>query len=253
MVLARLKRWLGTAAHDLVSLAFPGDCVACGEPTDADPSLCDACLGTFHGELSQSLCPRCACPLPEVTAPCGRCGGKGLRPFERVLAMSMYEGSTRALIHAMKYRRRWSVGRRLGNALVKRPGVRELIGAADWVVPIPLHRWRQMSRGFNQAEVIARQLVGHRGGVFLKALGRTRNTTTQTAFHSRASRARNVKDCFWVMAPDAVKDSRVVLVDDVLTTGATLRSAARALIQSGVKQVGAVVVARVNPIEVVPF
>jgi ComF family protein len=168
--------------------------------------------------------------------------------------MGPYEDPVRALIHAMKYQRAWPVAEYLTERLVEaREDARQLLHETDALVPIPLHFTRQLARGYNQAELIAqrlrwlsRQLRSRRIPV-VDALARVRATETQTHFHSQAQREQNLREAFAVTGEEAIRGRSLVLVDDVMTTGATLRSAARELRKAGAKRVCALVLTVADP------
>jgi ComF family protein len=153
-------------------------------------------------------------------------------------ALGAYEGSLRAIVHALKYDRRRSIARPLAG-LLERHG-RDVMAGADLVVPVPLHPSRKRARGFNQAAEIARHLpvpMAH-------ALARVRRTASQTDLPARA-RYSNVRGAFAVTARDRVRGATVVLIDDVSTTGATLETCAEALLDAGAREVRALTAARV--------
>jgi ComF family protein len=124
-----------------------------------------------------------------------------------------------------------------------------LIERAEVIVPVPLHPWRRLSRGFNQAEVIAAKLAPYRRGRRLvrHPLVRLKATETQTHFHSRASREANLKDAFALDRAKDVQGRRVLLVDDVMTTGATMRAAAGELRKGGPAEISGLVIAIADP------
>jgi ComF family protein len=125
--------------------------------------------------------------------------------------------------------------------------IKTVLNACDCLVPVPLHRMRQMSRGFNQAEVIARRLSKHCGKRVVRPAVRLRNTETQTQLHSRAKREENLKDAFGLVDEWSIRDRHVAIVDDVTTTGATLQSLARTLRFAEPARLSAIVVAVADP------
>jgi ComF family protein len=156
----------------------------------------------------------------------------------RARAIGEYAGSLRSIVHALKYDRRRSLAKELGVRLAIHGS--ELLGGADCVVPVPLHRSRHRARGFNQAAEIARHLpvpVHH-------ALRRIRATPSQTDLPA-ARRHANVRNAFALRRSADVHDRIVVLVDDVCTTGATLDACARVLLDGGAREVRALTAARV--------
>jgi ComF family protein len=159
-------------------------------------------------------------------------------------AIGAYDGSLRAIVHAFKYGGCRSLARGLGARL--RESAAGLLGNADIVVPVPLHRSRRRGRGFNQA----RELARHLGLPLVDALRRTRATWSQTDLPA-AARHANVRDAFalarrqlpWLALN--VEGLRIVIVDDVSTTGATIEACARVLRAAGAADVSAVTAARV--------
>jgi ComF family protein len=174
-------------------------------------------------------CPRCRRRPPLVHA--ARAAGE-------------YEGTLRDILHAFKYDGRRVLAGRLGSLLRHAGGA--LLHDADCVVPVPLHAWRRLRRGFNQADALARQL----GTRVIHALWRTRATPPQTGL-TAAARRRNVRGAF-MLSPFLSRRSErrwladrvVVLVDDVRTTGATLNACAAVLLEGGAREVRALTVAR---------
>ena len=156
----------------------------------------------------------------------------------RARAIGAYEGSLRAIVHALKYDGRRSLAPRLA-ALLERCGS-DVLEGAHATVPVPLHRSRQRTRGFNQAEDIARRLPLPT----VRALKRVRRTVSQTDL-PEADRQANVRGAFSLRRRAPVRNAIVVLVDDVSTTGATLEACARVLIEGGAREVRALTVARV--------
>jgi ComF family protein len=155
----------------------------------------------------------------------------------RTRAVGRYDGSLRAILHALKYSSRRSVARRLG-AMMRSAGG-DVLDGADFAVPVPLHPLRRFTRGFNQANELARAL----GVPVRHALRRARHTRSQADLPA-ARRHANVRNAFRLARRASVDGACVVLVDDVSTTGATLEACARTLVEAGVKEVRALIAAR---------
>ncbi len=248
---ARLGKGLLDAAHagvdGLGALVFPSDCLVCGRalPRPLMGPLCAACLEMLP-RIHPPFCDRCGLPYPPGVAPglCGSCRS-GPRSFRRARAGSPYVESVRLCVQALKYGGR----RRIASILGKRAGRSHVIegdlAGARAVVPIPLSRRRRRERGFNQAELIAK-VVAREAGVPLdgKLLWKTKDRPPQAGL-TRKDRLRNVQSVYRARLPLSLRGERLLLVDDVLTTGATAESAARALLEAGAGAVDVLTLARV--------
>jgi ComF family protein len=178
------------------------------------------------------------------SAACGRCR-RGLSAFAAGASLGPYEGALRVAVHELKYRSRRRVAGRISEAMLGDPHVRRVLAGASALVPVPLHPRRQRQRGFNQSELLAREL-GRRAGVPVAplALVRREDTPPQTGLSAAARRA-NVKGAFAVRRRAQVSGKLLVLVDDVFTTGATAASCARVLSAAGAREVRLLTAARV--------
>ncbi|HEX8915116.1 MAG TPA: phosphoribosyltransferase family protein [Humisphaera sp.] len=239
--------------RDVVDLVYPTACACCLAHTPGAGPLCAACHEQLVRQEEAAACPACAMPLANHGDPCPYCEGKGEPNFEQVVRLTVYANPAQTLIHRMKYHGRWALAEFFGDRLVARPAVQALLYEADVLVPVPLHPLRQLSRGYNQAEVLARRLrSGIRAGLgrrvrVARPLVRARNTPTQTAVHSRANREENLRDAFALVDPRAVAGKHVVVVDDVTTTGATLQSVARALKPAKPASMSAIAISIADP------
>lgn len=218
-------------ADGLIAALFAPACVSCARVLDAPTRspVCDPCWGRIQ---------RFGVPSPDVALESVA--------LSRVRAVGPFDGVLREIVHALKFDRRQSLARRLGPLLLESAG--DLLDDVDAVVPVPLHPWRQWRRGYNQAELLADTL---RRPVW-RVLTRRRATPPQTALH-RDERHANVRRAFapggWT--PGAARRARrrvagrtLVIVDDVLTTGATLNACAGVLRDAGAREVRALVIAR---------
>jgi len=223
--------WLG------VDLLFPPRCVGCGR---VGARFCDDCLAAAP-HVSQPVCARCGNPLPPRESLCPQCR---LHPpaFAAARAWALMEGSARQAVHRLKYRRDLALADVLAAQLLAL--VQSLGWPVETVVAVPLGKQRQKARGYNQAALLAFPLALGLGVPWARhALARVRETRSQVGLDI-AARRRNVARAFQAMDAAAVRGKTVLLVDDVMTTGATLDASARALLHGGAAQVYAVTVAR---------
>jgi ComF family protein len=245
----RCPSWLAS----ILDLVFPAVCPVCERRSDdrAHRPFCAACWTGLPLRVDVG-CPGCARLF--VGLPAGfRCEAcrRAPPPFEWVRAVGAYRDGLRAAIHALKFRGRVAVAAPLAALLAERGAA--LVGMTagdtvpvDAVVPVPLHPARLAERGFNQAELLAAPCArAWARPLVTDALVRTRPTRPQTDLDA-AERSANVAGAFAVRRPAALAGLRVLLVDDVLTTGATARAAARVLREAGAASVGVLVLARVD-------
>jgi ComF family protein len=176
-------------------------------------------------------CELCAMPLAAHGAPCPYCMGKGAPHFERIIRLGVFEDPLKHLIHQMKYHKRWALGEFLAARLFGTERAKGLLTETQAIVPVPLHFRRHVSRGYNQADVIARKIARlNRRTPVVHALRRMRNTETQTNLHSHDKRVENVRGAFALRrAAKNLRGKHVIVVDDVMTSGSTMLEVARTL------------------------
>jgi ComF family protein len=217
-------------ASNVLDLCYPGRCEICSEPTSNARDMlcmeCDAKLATLERAAS---CDLCGMPLADAGAPCAYCLGRGVPHYERVVRLGVFEDPIKHLIHRMKYHGRWPIADFLADRIVAHEPAKAVLQETQVIVPIPLHPWRHVQRGYNQAELIARRIAKLCDIKLAQPIVRLRNTETQTQLHSHAKREENLRNAFALASHRAIAGKHVLVVDDVMTTGATLQSAAREL------------------------
>lgn len=249
-VLARAIGLVRAGADGLLAIAIAPCCAACDGRLETALSsvVCDRCWGAIR-RLSPPFCDGCGGPLPSwrptslERGRCARCRRRK-RLVLRVTAVGEHEGALRAIIHAWKYGGRRSLGGELASLLVA--AGKDVLASADAVVPVPLHPRRLRARGFNQADDLASRLALP----IARVLRRNRHTRSQVDLPS-AQRHANVRGAFvlargWTRPSPVTRivNRRLVLVDDVTTTGATLEACARVLRAAGAAEVSALTLAR---------
>ncbi len=231
----------------VLDLVLPPRCLSCGEAVENPGRLCPTCWRALTF-LGPPQCRVCGYPLPHAVpeAPlCGRCAAEP-PAFDRARAALRYDDGARSLVLAFKHADRTDSAPAFGRWLA-RAGA-ELLAEADLIVPVPLHRWRLLKRGYNQAAVLARILVHETGLPMIPdLLQRLRATPSQQGLSAQARLANITAGAFrahpWHR--HRLAGRRVVLVDDVLTTGATVGACARVLRQAGAAQIDVLTLTRV--------
>ena len=251
--MSALRRCTTLTADALIAITLAPRCAAC-DVALASPSrgpVCDHCWAAVR-TLSPPLCRTCGDALPSwrvpsaATALCLHCRRRPT-DIDAGRAGGEYEGALKQIIRAFKYEGHRSLARPLGRLM--RHAAADLLADADCLVPVPLHPWRRLTRGFNQASDLARQLERP----VVTALRRPRRTLAQAGLNASA-RQRNVSRAFR-LSPLLSRARRarfierriVVLVDDVRTTGATMEACARVLKEAGAREVRAVTAAIARP------
>jgi len=220
----------------LLDLLFPPRCLGCG---GGGSFLCPACCDTLP-RLVPPLCPRCGLPLA-AGGSCPSCTRTPLS-IEGIRSPFLMEGLAREAVHQLKYRNLRALACPLGRLLTDY--LESSPRPADALVPVPLHRRRLRERGYNQAALLAREVGRNTGlSVVEGSLVRRRDTPAQARAASAAERRRNVEEAFYCR-DGKLRGKRVLLIDDVCTTGATLDACAHALREAGALSVWGLTLAR---------
>jgi ComF family protein len=238
--------------QSIFSVLFPSDCRLCRTPLNniSRVPVCDECLAEIR-PVRAPQCILCGDRLAsaQLLMGDGRCVTcRDHEPdFDRAVSFSEYKGALRGLIHLLKYEGVTSATKPLGQMLAD--AIAELSASGDstpLLVPVPLHRRRRRSRGFNQAELLAHAAAGNftdKLEIAPQVLVRHRETISQVGL-SREERIENMHDAFRVTDPGRIRGRSVIVVDDVMTTGTTLSECARVLKRAGAERVWAATVAR---------
>ncbi len=236
------------AMRRTTDLVFPPSCLACRKATAARDALCAACWAAI-GFIDRPYCERLGTPFEADLGAPGLLSPDAIAHppvFSRARAVARFDdGPSRQLVHRLKYGDRLELAGTMG-AWMARAG-EEILAEADVLVPVPLHRRRLAARRFNQSALLARAVSRGCGvPVALDALARSKATPSQVGL-SRTQRQLNLQGAFAVPAErrGTVAGRSVVLVDDVLTSGATANAASRALLRGGARRVDVLVFARV--------
>src|SRR3982075_2250501 len=233
------------AAKFALDIALPTLCVSCREPVDGE-GVCAKCWAKLSF-IAPPFCPKLGIPFVYDPGP-GLLSMEAISDppaYQRARAAVRYDDVARTLVHALKYQDRTDLAPAMGRWMAR--AGRELLDEADVLVPVPLHWRRGGSRRYNQSGALARSIERQSGvKVISEVLRRVRPTQQQIGL-SRAPRASNVQGAFKVAADrqSEIQGRRVVLIDDVLTSGATVDACARALLRAKAAQVDVLVFARV--------
>lgn len=229
-----------------VDILLPPQCLSCRTMVAGDNGLCADCWDAIDF-LGPPHCPRCGFPFEFELGEDVLCGACLRRPpvYDRCRAAFRYADDSRRLVLNLKHGDRTYTAPALARMML--PAGRDLFADAEAIVPVPLHRWRLLRRRFNQSALLANELGKLTGlPVQADALRRVRPTPSQGRL-SRSARRRNVRGAFRLSerGRTAIASRRVLVIDDVLTTGATVDAVARCLLRGGAAAVDVLTLARV--------
>ncbi len=229
------------ALHDLL---FPPHCLGCGVRMDISslPLLCSTCLEQLQA-ITSPLCPCCGIPFAAGEDHlCGLCLGE-YYAFSSLRSAFYYGPPVRTLLLGLKFGDLLQAAQTIG-VLIRTTGVVSHFTEPDMIIPVPLHKKRLRKRGFNQSLLLAAHCFAPwKEKINPMVLMRTRDTVSQTALSGKARR-ENLRCCFAVTQPQLVRNKKILLVDDVCTTGSTINECAKALMRGNAASVEVFTVSR---------
>lgn len=227
----------------VLSFLFPDPCAICMKPAGRNRFVCASCEEALILLKPRALCRTCLAPLPSGADICGKCL-KEKPKYEQLVACALYENELRTSLHRYKFSGRADLHTPF--ALMLCSQLRSFhCTEFEIVIPVPLSEERLKERGFNQAELIAKEIAkAFHVPCVSDALKKCRNTKRQSDLRG-AERSKNIRDAFVLSNSDAVRGKTVLLVDDIFTTGATMREAA-AVLSAACKCVYACAVAKTD-------
>ncbi len=233
---------------DILNFILPPRCAVCGKVMDENKGLCDGCIDKIEF-LSGTICHRCGQPLGEAVSEskhllCGECHRKRRNIFRLSRSAYIYDDFSKKLILDFKFHDRTDLSSLLAKMMYV-AGKDIFAAGIDVIVPVPLHYTRFWKRRYNQSALLAKELARLTGiQVAYDAVIKTKRTKPQAEL-SGAERLKNVKGAFCAKHPKALQGKRVLLIDDVLTTGTTLKECALAIRQAHPKSIDSLTIARV--------
>jgi len=225
------------------NLIFPPFCPICeNELKFNERFVCEDCFNQIP-MIESPFCRKCGAPMKKSETKCKHCNELNFH-FSHLRALGLFMPPLSKMIHFLKYDRKTHLSERLGillgNILVADPDSND----ADIIIPVPLHKVKLRIRGYNQSLLLARSVssVSHKE-LCLDAVIRKKATRSQTMLDYE-SRRKNLENAFEVIVPEKIKNRKIIIVDDVLTTGTTLDEIAKSLLEAGAKDVFGLVLSR---------
>ncbi len=238
-----MNGWL----KSILDFVYPSRCMVCGEWEETEDSVCPECCGAFD-RIGHPMCTVCGKPFESSPSDhkCGACSIKK-PPYDMLRSVGKYEGSLREAVLRFKFNQRTSLAKKLGEMAAEVVNTEYESIDIDSIVPVPLHPTRLRWRGFNQSMLLSRH-IGSRNKIWVDAysLRRVRDTTPQVQLTPK-QRDFNVRGAFAISKSQFVDGRKILLVDDVATTCATLRECAKVLRKNGAAAVYTLTIARAGP------
>ena len=223
----------------ILSFFFPNPCIICNKSVGRNKCVCDTCKTSIYYIGRHSICKTCGSPISSGERACGRCTLKP-PPFDTLIGCTYFKGDVRTALHRFKFRNRPDLHSSFSAMLIQRL---EELGCTDFdmVIPIPISKERMAERGYNQSALIAKDIATHFDALYNKeAISRKRHTERQSTL-AHNYREANVRGAFSLRNAAGLDGKHVLLVDDIFSTGATMREAARVLSKTGCRITSAVI------------
>ena len=240
---------MATALLDRVfTFIYPNRCLSCAEETEAGSTLCALCWSDAHF-ISGAICQSCGTPLlgdtGEDASSCETCH-RNPPLWDQGRAVALYQGPVRKMVMALKHGDRHDIAPHMARWMLN-AGRDDLFHPNTLIVPVPLHWSRMIRRRFNQTVLIGDSLSEQSGAAFIPDLLQRHKPTTMQKDMTRADRFENQRSAIRIHPKwqDTAKDAHILLIDDVMTTGATLSACAAAVLDAGAASVNTLVFARV--------
>lgn len=229
-----IKMFLNKVWKNIIDFIFPPFCAICNSTLkENEKVVCESCFQNIKF-VEPPFCKKCGKPLLKVR--CENCRSNKF-VFKKARVLGVYDGTLREIIHLLKYNRKLSLAKRLGKMMNLVLHTDNVLKGADMIVPVPLHQSRLRERGYNQCDCLSDSLSGSsKIPVFKKVLVRRRATKSQIKLEPE-QRLKNVEGAFVVKDKKKVEGKKVLLVDDVMTTGSTLNACSDALLRGGADEV----------------
>jgi competence protein ComFC len=250
MSLSKLLHSILELKDDLLDFVYPQYCAICKKYLKREEQdVCEVCWNSLV-ILPESFCAYCKSFFEPGDTKCSLCESAGKTGedynISMVRSLGRFDDYYKELIHRFKYGKKIPLGKRLARRLGRTVNDDSVFSESGFLIPVPLHKSRYRERGFNQSEILADEISKATGLSVLKnVLKRKKNTKDQTNL-SREQREENVRGAFVVNRPEMIKGKNIILVDDVITTGATLNECARMLKQAGAEKVFGMTIAVVT-------
>jgi len=227
-----------------INLIYPLKCVVCNSLFSAEESnneyICSGCFKKIKFVIT-SICEKCG--RPSNSAICSKCNRNSKIFFNKAFHVAIYDGVFKELIHLFKYSKNDYLDRFLAGFFTEIIFQKPFLKESDFIVPVPLHWHEKLKRGYNQTELLACEVSKKTGiPVLSNKLIKHKNIFSQTALLGR-ERLKNIKGAFKVKNPGILENKKILLIDDVFTTGATANECAKELRKAKVKQINIITLA----------